>query len=126
MRRLAPDDADARFIRRVLWLICIAAVVAALYLARDLLILAFGSVLIAIAIHAIADLYRERAHVPRRPAMALAIASVLGILGLLAWLFGVEFRQQVNTLVVELPGLIGKLQAYMAQTPVGEKVADAI
>lgn len=125
MNRLSPDADDARFIRRVLWLIAIVAVVAALYLARHLVILAFGSMLIAIVIHAIAELYET--HLKARPkvALGLGVASVLGFLGLLGWLFGVEFRQQVNTLVVSLPGLLQKLQDYMSQWPVGAKVADA-
>ena len=126
MNRLSPDEADARFIRRVLWIVLIAAIVAALYFARHLLILAFGSVLIAIVLHAIADIYEDHARVPKRPAMAAAIATLIAFFAALGWLFGVEFRQQVNTLVVQLPGLLTQLQAYMSQTPVGEKVADAV
>jgi predicted PurR-regulated permease PerM len=126
VNRLAPDEADARFIRRVLWVLLIAGVVAALYFARHLLLLAFGSVLIAIVIHAIADVYQDHLRVPKRPAMGLAIASLLAFFALLGWLFGVEFRQQVNTLVIKLPGLLDALQAYMSRSPVGEKVADAV
>ena len=126
MNRLTPDADDARFIRRVLWLIAIGAIVVALYLAQHLLILAFGSMLIAIVIHAIADLYATHVHLPRRGAKAASIASLLAFLALLGWLFGVEFRQQVNTLVVALPGLLDQLDAFMSRTPVGEKIADAV
>lgn len=126
MNRLSPDEADARFIRRVLWVILIGAVITALYLARHLLILAFGSVLIAIVIHAIAETYAVRLRLRPKPALGSAIATVIAFLGLLGWLFGVEFRSQVNTLVVQLPGLLAQLQAYMSQSPVGEKVADAV
>lgn len=126
MNRLTPDDDDARFIRRVLWVILIGAIVAALYLARHLLILAFGSILIAIVIHAIAEVYATRLRLGHRPAMGMAVATVIGFLVALGWLFGVEFRSQVNTLVVALPGLLEQLQAYMSQTPVGAKVADAV
>lgn len=126
MNRLRPDESDARFIRRILWVFVIAAVIAALYLAMDLLILAFGSVLIAIVIHAIADLYENHLRLGRKRALTAAIFTLLGLLGLLGWLFGVEFRSQVNTLVVALPGLIDQLDTYMSQSPVGAKVADAV
>lgn len=126
MNRLAPDEQDARFIRRVLWMFVIVSLIAALYLARHLVILAFGSVLIAIVIHAIAELYATRLRLAPRPAMTASICSLLGFLALLGWLFGVEFRSQVNTLVVSLPGLLEQLQAYMSQSPVGAKVADAV
>ena len=90
MNRLAPDDSDARFLRRVLWLIVIAAVATALYLAQDLLILAFGSVLIAIVIHALADLYETHARFPKRPALiaALAVAALFHFAN--ACLFGLN------------------------------------
>lgn len=126
MNRLAPDEHDARFIRRVVLLIVIAGVAAAIYVTGKLLILAFGAILGAIVIHAIAELYHERLRVPAKAAVGLAIASVLAVIGLLGWLFGVEFRAQVNLLVLRLPGLLDQLSAYVAQTPVGAKVVDAV
>lgn len=124
--RLAPDEDDARYVRRLLLTILIGGIAAALFVAGDLLILAFGSILGAIVIHAIAEIYEERARLPEKPALGMAIASVLAVIGLLGWLFGVEFRSQVNVLVTRLPGLIDQLAAYMAQSPVGAKVVDAV
>lgn len=125
-RRLAPDADDARFIRRLLLLIVIAAVAAALYRAADLLILAFGSMLGAIAIHAIADLFRAHLRLRAKLALALAIATVLGVIGFLVWLFGVAFREQVNLLVLRLPGIIDQFATYLSQSPVGAKIVDAV
>ena len=124
--RLVPDDRDARFIRRVVILIVVAAVVFALYRARDLLILAFGSVLGALVIHAVADLYRHRLGAPRRAGLLLGYATVLGIIGFLVWLFAVEFRSQVNVLVTRLPGLLDQLAAWAGRSPVGAKLVDAV
>jgi predicted PurR-regulated permease PerM len=124
--RLAPDADDARFIRRVVILILIVAITAALYRAGNLLILAFGSVLGAIVIHAVADLWRERLGASHRLGLILGYATVLGVLGFLVWLFGVEFRQQVNILVTRLPGLLDQLAAWASQSPVGAKIADAV
>ncbi len=126
MNRLAPDAEDARFIRRVLILIVIAAVTVSLYWAGDLLILAFGSMLGAIAIHAIADQYQHRLHVPEKVALGLSIVSVFALLGLLGWMFGVQFREQVNLLVLRLPGLIDQFATYLSQSPVGAKIVDAV
>ena len=126
MNRLTPDDADVRFIRRVLWIVLIGALFTAVYFARHLIIMAFGSILIAIVIHAIAELYETRLRLGGKTALTSAIISLIAFLALLFWLFGVEFRAQVNTLVVALPGLLTQLQDYMAQSPVGAKVADAV
>ncbi|MEG3174657.1 hypothetical protein U1872_00330 [Sphingomonas sp. RB3P16] len=104
MKRLAPDADDARFIRRVLIVIVIAAIAAAVWRASDLLILAFGSMLGAVAIRALADLYGTR--VTKRAAMPLAVFTVLAVIGFLGWLFGVQFAQQINALVTQLPDLL--------------------
>lgn len=124
--RLAPDADDARFIRRVIILVAIALVVAALYRAGDILILVFGSVLGAIVIHAIAALYADHLRLPAKAALAAAMVTVLGVIAFLGWLFGVEFRDQVNLLVTRLPGLLHELAGWAAQTPVGAKIVDAM
>jgi predicted PurR-regulated permease PerM len=126
MNRLRPDADDTRFIRRVVILILIAAVVAALWKAGDLLILAFGSILGAIVIHAFADLYTKRLKLSQRAGLGLAFATVLAAAAFLVWLFGVQFGQQVNALVLRLPSLLQQLGTYMSQTPVGAKIVDAV
>jgi predicted PurR-regulated permease PerM len=126
MNRLSPDADDARFIRRVLYVLVIAAVAAALFKAGNLLILAFGAMLGAIAIHALADLYRDHLRVPEKASLGLGMATAFGIVGFLVWLFGVQFREQVNVLVTQLPTLLDQLAAWASQSPVGAKIVDAV
>jgi predicted PurR-regulated permease PerM len=126
MNRLAPDADDSRFIRRILYILVIVAVAAALFRAGNLLILAFGSMLGAIAIHAIADLYHDHLRVPAKPALGLGIATALGVVAFLVWLFGVQFREQVNVLVTQLPGLLEQLARYLSHSAVGAKIVDAV
>jgi predicted PurR-regulated permease PerM len=126
MTRLTPDADDARFVRRAILLLLIAGVAAGLFKAGDYLILAFGSVLGAIVIHAIAEALRNHLRVPPNPALGLAIVLLLAVIGFLAWLFGVAFREQVNLLVTRLPGLAEQMALYMGQSPVGAKIADAV
>ena len=126
MKRLAPDDADARFLRRAVLLLLILGVTVALYRALDLLILAFGSMLGAITIHAIADLYGEKLHLPRRACVPAGIFTVLFAVAFLVWLVVGQFGEQVNQLVVALPGLINKLEATLSQSPVGAKIVAAV
>lgn len=126
MSRLAPDADDARYIRRVLLTILLIGLAAAVYRAADLLILAFGSILGAITIHAIAELYHDRLRLPERAALGVAIASVLGVFGFLVWLFGVAFREQVNALVTALPALLDQLAAWASRSAVGAKIVDAV
>ena len=124
--RLAPDEPDARFIRRVVLLLVILAVAAAIVRAGNLLILAFGAMLGAIVIHAVAELGRDHLRLPRKPALIAAVFTVLAVLGFLGWLFGVAFRDQVNLLVTALPGLLDQLAAWLSRSAVGAKLVDAV
>jgi predicted PurR-regulated permease PerM len=124
--RLAPDADDARFLRRVVILVVVIAIVAALVRAGDLLILAFGSMLGAIAIHALADLYRHHLPVSARVALGLGMATAVAAIGFLLWLFGVAFREQVEMLVTDAPALVNQFAAWLSASPVGAKIVDAI
>ena len=126
LRRFAPDADDARFVRRLVVALLVGSLAVALWRAVDLLILAFGSVLGAIVIHAVAELWHVHARVPKKPALGMGILTVLAVIGLLGWLFGVAFRQQLNVLVLRLPGLLDQLAAWAGQSPVGAKVVDAV
>ena len=126
MNRLTPDADDARFIRRIVILIVIAAVTATLYRAGNLLILAFGSMLGAIVIHAIAETYHERLKLPEKVALGFAMLTVLSAITFLGWLFGVQFRAQVNLLILRLPDLLQQLAGWASQSPVGAKIVDAV
>ena len=107
-------------------LLVIAAITAALFRAGNLLILAFGSMLGAIVIHAVAELGRTHLRLPKRAALAGAVLLVLAILGFLVWLFGVAFRDQLNLLVTALPTLLHQLAVWAGQSPVGAKLVDAV
>ena len=124
--RLTPDADDARFIRRVLIVLVIAGVCWALLRAGDLLILAFGSILGAIVIHSLADLYANRFKVPAKAALALGMATMLALLGFLAWLFAVAFHDQVVLLVTQGPAIVAKFAAEMSTSPIGAKLVSAV
>jgi len=126
MKRLAPDADDARFIRRVVLVILIAGLTIALYRVGTLLILAFGSVLGAITIHAIADRLHRHLRVARRHAVGMAMLVVLAATGFLVWLLTAQFGTQINALIIETPQLLARLAAWMSQSAVGAKIVEAV
>ena len=85
----------------------------------NVLLLAFGAVLTAVLLHALADPLARRAGVPRPWALAVAVlALVLGAAGAL-WLFGHEASLQLAALGELLPRAWEALQARLSTTPVG-------
>ncbi|SEJ14287.1 Predicted PurR-regulated permease PerM [Sphingomonas sp. OV641] len=126
MNRLSPDQDDARYIRRLFLTLGVIALAATLYFTGDLLILAFGSILGAIVIHALAEIFEDRLRLSPKPALGAGIFTVLALIIFLGWLFGVEFRTQVNVLVTRLPGILAEIGAQLSTSPVGAKVVDAV
>lgn len=125
MKRLMPDADDARFLRRIVLLIVIAAVAVALYRAGNLLILAFGSILGAITIRAVTARIRKHLRLPHRLSLGLAMLTVPAFIAFLIWLLVVQFGTQINILIAQTPVLIDRLAAWMAQSHVGAKIVDA-
>ncbi|QIG81293.1 AI-2E family transporter [Stakelama tenebrarum] len=126
MSRLKPDKADARFLRRVIALAVIVAVGVAFYRALELLILAFGSVLGAIVIRAVSDFYQQRLRLSERLAVGGAMVTVLLGIAFLIWLFAVQFGQQINNFVSDLPMIVEELRAAMSTSPVGREIYKAV
>jgi predicted PurR-regulated permease PerM len=85
------QNGEARFVRRVLIVLGIGAATLITFVLRDLLILVFGSIVIAVLLSAITDLVVRITKIKRGLALAIAI---LGVLGLVAGA-GVVFRTQV-------------------------------
>lgn len=123
--RLSPDRSDARFIRRVLILIVIGLAFYALYQAFNILILAFGSVLGAIAIRSLARFF-ERRGLPHRASVIAGMLGALAAIAFLVWLFTVQFGQQIAQFVTQLPTIIAEIEELMSGSPVGAKIFDAV
>lgn len=126
MSRLGPDAADARFIRRVLILIVMIAVLVAIYRAGHILMLAFGSILGALIIRGIAEGYEGRLRLPHRMAVHAGMLTALAAIAFLIWLFAVQFGAQVNLFITSLPAIIREVEAMLSGSPVGTKIVDAI
>ncbi|MBL8770906.1 MAG: AI-2E family transporter [Phenylobacterium sp.] len=102
-----------------------ALVVAGLLVWRlaDVLLLAFGAVLVAVLLHALADpLIRRR--VPRPLALGAAVAGLTAAVAAMAWLFGQQLSIQVATLGELLPRAWEALQARLSTSVVGSWILD--
>ncbi|MGN6374347.1 MAG: AI-2E family transporter [Sphingomonas sp.] len=126
MNRLRPDESDARFVRRVVITLAIIGVAVVLLRAGDMLILAFGSSLGAIAIRSIDDAFQRRLHLPPKVALVAAMLTSVAFLTFLVWLFGVQFAPQINSFVAQLPKLLQQLAGYLSHSPVGAKLVNAV
>jgi predicted PurR-regulated permease PerM len=97
---------DADFIRRTLIVMGLVAFALLLWNLSGVLLLAFGAVLIAVILHAFADLLARRTPVPQR--WSLTIAGLLILLAFLAAsvAFGTQMRTQIAGISERLPSAL--------------------
>mgnify|MGYP000229841025 CR=1 FL=1 len=103
-----------------------ALVVAGLLVWRlaDVLLLAFGAVLVGVLLHALSEPLTRRLRLPRPLALTLAVAGFGAVVGGAVWLFGQQIALQAATLGELLPRAWAALQAPLSTSPLGAYVLD--
>jgi predicted PurR-regulated permease PerM len=100
---------DADFLRKVLLVIALGTLALLLWRIADVLLLAFGAVLVAVVLHALADVLVRYLHVPSRWGLATASVVIfvlaIGMLGL----FGAQIRVQLANVAERLPFAIDSM-----------------
>lgn len=113
-------DPDRTFIRRLLIVLTIAAVLAAAYFLSDILLLFFGSILVATILRSVAHPIIERTGLSERGGLAIAGVLVFGSLGLAIWLIGPGLATQMHSVVRNLPDAASRLTQLLDIGPVTE------
>jgi len=108
-----PSNPDAAFIRRVLIVVAIGAVVGAVWVLSDVLLLLFGSVLVAVILRAIADPLARSLGMADRWALVLAGLLMIAVLAAGVWLLGPELARQMRMVYDRLPAAFAKIAEAM-------------
>jgi len=117
-----PQPSSGAFVRRVLVTVAIVGLAVLIVRLMDVLLLAFGSILVAVLLHAVAGPVGRRLGLGRDLALAAALALVtLAVSGGL-WLFGHEIEAQMVGLSERLPAGWAELQAWLRGSVLGEAV----
>lgn len=117
---------DAVFVRRTLFVLSIVGLTALLLKLTSVLLLLFGSVLVAVLLRSIADPLRERFRVPEGLSLVAALLIVLSVLGLAVFLFQREVAEQTEKLPRTLPGLWEMLKARIVTLPFGPQIVERL
>jgi predicted PurR-regulated permease PerM len=90
----------------------------------DVLLLAFGAILVAVLLNALAAPLVHRLRLPRFAALGLAVAGLVAAIGGASWLFGQQITLQVAALGELLPKAWAALQAPLSASPLGAYVLE--
>lgn len=116
---LHPNPDDRVFLRRVFMLLVLAAIVTVLVLAHNLVLLAFGSLLVALLLIAASEAFQNRLGLSKGLSLALATLLMLGTLGLIGYLFWSELEFQAEMLGRELPLAWQAMERRLETGPIG-------
>jgi predicted PurR-regulated permease PerM len=105
-QRAAAGLTDVAFVRRVIIVIALAALAALAWRLADVLLLAFGAIVIAVILRALADVIAHYLPFARRWSLAIAVVLIFLALGAVLFLFGRQIHAQLSQLVALLPPAI--------------------
>lgn len=123
---LRPSEDDTRFLRRVFLLIVVGAVLAVLVLAHNLLLLAFGSLLISLLLAVVTEFLERRLGVPRNLGLAVSTLMLLGIITMLGYMFYAEVAFQGELLARELPRAWAETERALRAGVIGRLLLDTV
>lgn len=103
-----PPLSEAQFIRRVFIVVGVLALAGALYLLSDLLLLAFGAVLVAVVLRALAAPIYQGTTLDRRYSLLAAVVGVLAVIAFIIYFFGAQISAQLASLPANLPAAAEK------------------
>lgn len=115
--RAAAAAIDRRFARRVLIVLLIGAVAAALWQIVDILLLAFGSTLVALGLNALAGLVGRLTGARHSYSVLAAAVFVISVLVAVLWIFGAQISAQLAVVSNRLPQAV---EGVMSGNSLGE------
>ncbi|MDF3060447.1 MAG: hypothetical protein K0S06_556 [Microvirga sp.] len=94
---------DGAFVRRVLIVLALGALAALAWRLSDVLLLAFGAVVVAVILRALADVIAQAIPSTKRWSLAIAVLVIVILVALVSGLFGQQMRAQIAQLGSVLP-----------------------
>ena len=94
---------DWPFVRKSLLIVGIAASALALWRLSDVLLLAFGSILLALVLRGLAGIISDRTKISEGLAVAAVVIAMTSAFAAFAWLFGSQIATQFELLSEDLP-----------------------
>jgi predicted PurR-regulated permease PerM len=119
-----PAKRDATHL--ILVAVSLVAVAAALWLVADAIVIAFGGIVLASVLLSLSTPLARRTGLKPKWSLLIVVAGLLGLFGLLSWLFGNEMAREVAELQRRLPEAATEFVNWLNQSPAGRVIVDAI
>jgi predicted PurR-regulated permease PerM len=113
------EQSNWLFVRKLLLIIGIAVFALTLWRLADVLLLAFGSILLALVLRGLAGIVGDKTKLPEAVAVAAVIIVMISAFAVFAWLFGSQIVTQFELLSEDLPQGISRIVRDLRSTQWG-------
>ena len=120
------DALDDVFVRRVLFVVAVVGVIALAFKLAAVLLMLFGSLLIAILFRSVAGLLNQYAKLPMKAALPLSMLFFLAVLAAGFGLLWMEISQQLDRLPDTLPEAAEAARQRIETLPFGGRLLERI
>ncbi|WP_201830395.1 AI-2E family transporter [Microvirga zambiensis] len=117
---------DADFVRKTLIVLGLGLMALLLWKLSDVLLLAFGAVLVAILLHAAADALVRYLRVPERWSLMIASLVIFALFLAIITLFGTQVRAQFSNVVERLPSAIDNFSKHLGVGPITDDLSEIV
>jgi predicted PurR-regulated permease PerM len=117
---------DAEFVRKTLIVLGLGLFAALLWKLSDVLLLAFGAVLVAILLHTASDALVRYLRVPERWSLAVASLIIFAAFIAVIALFGTQVRAQFSNVVERLPFAIDNFSKQLGLGAVSDDLSEIV
>ena len=117
---------DAEFVRKTLIVLGLGPMALLLWKLADVLLLAFGAVLVAILLHAASDALVRYLRVPERWSLTLASLVIFALFLAIIALFGTQVRSQFSSVVERLPFALDNFSKHLGIGPVSDDLSEIV
>jgi len=110
---------SAEATRNILVALAFAALALVIWRLADVVVLAFGGVVLAAVLHALAEPLKRFRGLSPSVRLSIALIGLLGVLALVGWLFGNQVSAQADELQRLLPQQYHQVMAWLGRTQLG-------
>lgn len=114
------------FTARMLIALLLIGLVLALWAVRDAVLFGFAAMLLAIAVHGIADGLMRILPLPRPAALAIAALSLIGAVAMIFMIFGAQLVGEVSSVINRLPEAWERVRSTLQANPLGSGLISEI
>jgi predicted PurR-regulated permease PerM len=126
LSKSTPDASHSSYPKHLLLTVLVVALALFLWAVRDAVLLAFAAVLLAVAVHGIADMISPKGKLPRGLALALAGCLLVSVIVGVIWLFGAQLGDQLVGIIDNLPAAWERARQALSASPLGARFVSEI